>query len=386
MRTRRYGSQQRSRRATLETRVFWLCFAVMAGLTAIYGTALLVFLLLSSHVVAWHVLGCVLLALVPVWLTARFASAWIANHIEAPMRSIVEQCQEIEAGQGPRRLAYSDRCGELGSVATAINSMLSHLDEIIVRQHRCFADAAHELRTPLTAQAVVGENVLAKRPSSSDLREAVGSMLEEAKHMKRLIESLLSLSRASLTRSRGFDTPRKKQPLDLSDLARSCTHSLQILAEEKQQSIEMKLGGPLWVAADLTLLRQALLNVIHNSIEHCPEGVHIDIETVACAKGDGVIRVRDDGPGIPLDEQPRVFERFYRGTQTSRRRGLGLGLAIARAVLEAQGGRLLLSSVYGAGCCFTLMLPLTRPPTRLSQDVVGDDGSGVELFASSSDT
>ena len=125
--------------------------------------------------------------------------------------------------------------------------------------------------------------------------------------------------------------------------------SLRILAEEKRQRIEVSAATPLWAAANLTMVRQALLNVIDNAIEHCPPGTHIRVETVRGSPEEGLILVQDDGPGFPVREQPRLFERFYRGSGTSRSRSLGLGLSIAKAALCSQGGGIALKSRPGAG-------------------------------------
>jgi signal transduction histidine kinase len=141
-------------------------------------------------------------------------------------------------------------------------------------------------------------------------------------------------------------------------LARDCVESLRVLAEEKQQSIAVNATPGVLADVDLTMVRQALLNVIHNSIEHCPEGTHIEVHTARYSPNEAQIRVHDNGPGIPLEEQPRVFERFYRGAGTSRQRSLGLGLSIAKAVLCSQGGGIELRSAPGEGCCFLLTLPL----------------------------
>jgi two-component system OmpR family sensor kinase len=243
--------------------------------------------------------------------------------------------------------------------ATQTQQHLAHLEQIIVLQQRFSNDVAHELRTPLAAQCVVGETVLSRHAATSaQLRDAVVSMLEESQHMKRLIEGLLDLTRASLARAPQPGMSRERVTLDLRVLTRDCVESLQALAEEKQQRIAVSTSAEVLVAADVTMVRQALLNVLHNSIEHCPAGARIHVTAAPCSWGQALIRVRDDGPGIALPEQPHIFERFYRGTGTSRQRSLGLGLSIAKAILCSQGGGIQLRSTPGAGCCFLLWLPL----------------------------
>ena len=325
-------------------RVFQLCFAIPAALIAVYATVL------SDQTHAWPTATiCWVLTLLVIWLIARVAS-------------IIERC-EREASQngGPTVLTPAQQRGAALFLRAAGGAQrrVTHLEQVIVRQHRFVSDAAHELRTPLTAQCVVGESVLAKQAATSvELRDAIASMLEESKHMKRLIEGLLDLTRASLTNTVEQGISRQPIALDLSVLTHDCVESLRVLAEEKQQSIEVHATPGVLADVDLTMVRQALLNVLHNAIEHCPEGTRIQVDTTCCSPSEAMIRVRDNGPGIAREKQRHVFERFYRGAGTSRRRSLGLGLSIAKAVLCSQGGGIELKSTPGEGCCFFLTLPL----------------------------
>jgi signal transduction histidine kinase len=324
-------------RVGFDTNVFRLACAVPAALLAVYVTVL------SGEIIPWQTAAAYwVLTLLVIYLVARIAS-------------MIERC-EREATQDGGPVVSP---GPARRSAVGAEERLAHLEQVIVRQHRFVSDAAHELRTPLTAQSLVGENVLAKQVvAGAELRGAIVSMLEESKHMKRLIEGLLDLTRASLARAAEQGASRQPSAMDLSALARDCVESLKALAEEKQQSIEVNVAAQLWVDADLTMVRQAVLNVIHNSIEHCPEGTHIQVETVRCSLNEGLIRVQDNGPGIPLQEQHCVFERFYRGSGASRQRSLGLGLSIAKAIMCSQGGEIELQSSPGAGSCFNLTLPL----------------------------
>jgi two-component system, OmpR family, sensor kinase len=360
--------------ASLRTHAFWTCFGILFLLATAYGIALAVFLgqgdaldLPERQTLAWRVaLACWLIGLPLIWLVARLESRWIMRRVQEPLAGLARQCDEIRAGRASARLKYAGGDSELAGLTDAINELLTHFNRIVLCQHQFAADAAHELRTPLTAQSVVGENAIARRCTSVELREAVGSMLEESKHMKRLIENLLELSRASAVGATERDPARDREPLELGRLAQSCVESLQILAEEKRQRIELT-AAPVWTDADATLVRQALLNVIHNAIEHCPEGAQIQVITGRFARDRAMIRVIDSGPGIGLEQQAHVFKRFYRAGSSTGRRGLGLGLSIAKAVLKSQRGDIHLRSEPGAGCCFTLILP------RLSERLVHEE-------------
>lgn len=370
--------------ASLRTHAFWTCFGILFLLATAYGVVLAVFLgqgdaldLPERQALAWRVaLACWLFGLPLIWLVARMESRWIMRRVQEPLAGLIRQCDEIRTGRAAARLKYSGGDSELAGLTEAINELLNHFNRIVLCQHQFAADAAHELRTPLTAQSVVGENALARRCTGAELRETVGSMLEESKHMKRLIENLLELSRASAVGATERDLIRDREPLELGRLAHSCVESLQILAEEKRQRIELT-SAPVWTDADATLVRQALLNVIHNAIEHCPDGAHIQVVTGRFARDRAMVRVIDDGPGIAVEQQAHVFKRFYRAGNTAPRRSLGLGLSIAKAVLKSQRGDIHLRSELGAGCCFTLTLP--RLSDRPLSEEVRESAAAVSL-------
>ena len=336
-------------RTSSRARVFQLCFVIPAALIAVYATVL------SDETHAWQTVTiCWLLTLLVMGLIARIAA-------------MIERC-EREANQNGGAVAAPPverpRVSQ-SRAAMGAPERLAHLEQVIVRQHRFVSDAAHELRTPLTAQSVVGESVLAKQAATGvELRDAIVSMLEESKHMKRLIEGLLDLTRASLANTAQPGVSRQPVALDLGVLVCDCVESLRVLAEEKQQSIEVSATSGVLADVDLTMIRQAVFNVLHNAIEHCPRGTRIQVDTARCSTSEALIRVRDNGPGIALEDQRHVFERLYRGAGTSRRRSLGLGLSIAKAILCSQGGGIELQSTPGAGCCFLLSLPLAVPRSR----------------------
>jgi signal transduction histidine kinase len=351
-----------SKRAGRSAWAFRLIFAIPAGLLAVYATVI------SVQLVAWQLAGF-------FWVLTLLAIGLVAR-----MAAIIERC-EHDAFEGAGlcsvpRAPWS--ATDSARTASARERRLAHLEQVVVRQHRFVSDAAHELRTPLTAQSLVGENVLASSGASSDdVREAVVSMLEESKHMRRLIEGLLDLTRASLSRLAEPGSTRLPM-LDLSAMSLHCVESLRVLAEEEQQTIRVHLSPPLRVDADSTMVRQALLNVIHNAIEHCPPSTHIEVRTRLGPTREAQIIVQDNGPGIPAQQRSRVFERFYRGAGASRQRSLGLGLSIAKAILCSQGGGIELRSMPTTGCCFILSLPL--PLSVPAPTAAHDESSVRKLF------
>jgi signal transduction histidine kinase len=244
---------------------------------------------------------------------------------------------------------------ELGRLASVFNETFARLESSFERMRHFTADASHELRTPLTAIRSVGEVGLRGRRDESAYREIIGSMLEEVDRLALLVDRLLMLSRADTGESK-----LSRDVVDLHILAQEIAEQLGVLAEEKDQSIQLRLEDvPRWIG-DRMVLRQALLNLVDNAIKYSPTGGAIEIR-VAQSGDQTVIDVSDTGPGIPVELQSRIFDRFYRVDKARSREngGTGLGLAIAKWAVEVNGGHLTLEPDSGTGSCFRISLPQT---------------------------
>jgi heavy metal sensor kinase len=283
----------------------------------------------------------------------------LARRALAPVDRIAERASAITAERLSERLPVENPHDELGRLATVFNGLFERLERSFERLGRFTADASHELRTPLTAQKSVGEVGLREPRSAEEYREIIGSMLEEADRLARLVKDLLLLSRADAEQV-GF----ARQPVDLTDLARAAAAHMGVLAEEKRQSLEIEANGRLEVAADEALLRLALLNLIDNAIRHSPEGARIRLRATRNGHR-AVLEVRDTGPGIAAEHRERVFDRFYRVDpgRSRERGGAGLGLSIARWAVELHGGRIELESELGQGSTFRIVLPPEKEST-----------------------
>src|SRR5262249_52050247 len=184
--------------------------------------------------------------------------------------------------------------------------------------------------------------------------EVIGSMLEEVDRLTHLVETLLTLTRAEAGR-----IPLAHEPVDLDALAAAVAEQLRVLAEEKDQALTVDTGKGVSVEGDAASLRRALVNVLHNAIKYTPTKGTIRVATRRGGPGEDVIEVADTGPGIAPPHQERIFERFSR-LDAGRSRdagGVGLGLALARWAVEANGGRLELDSDEGRGATFRIVLP-----------------------------
>src|SRR5215475_209899 len=279
---------------------------------------------------------------------------FLAGRVLSPVGTMADKAREITAESLAKRLPVDNAQDEFGRLATVFNDTLSRLQDAFERLRRFTADASHELRTPLTAMRSVGEVALRNTLETAAYRDVIGSMLEEVDRLTRLVESLLILTRADSGRFQL--TP---ETLDLGGLAGNVVDQLRVLADEKQQHLSLEAPIQIHVMGDAALIRHALMNLIHNAIKYTPNGGTITVEVNRMNSGQAVIEVRDTGPGIPAAHRDRIFDRFYR-VDASRSReegGVGLGLAITRWAIEANGGRIELANDEGRGSRFRILLP-----------------------------
>jgi len=272
----------------------------------------------------------------------------------SPFGALAEKARKITAESLAERLPVGNPRDEFGQLAGVFNAMLGRLESAFEQLRRFTADASHELRTPLTAIRSVGEVALQRPLDGPAYREVIGSMLEEVDRLTRLVENLLTLTRGESGHIRlSFET------VDLGRLAIGVTEHLRVLAEEREQAPVFDVAQDVLATCDQGILRQALVNVLDNAIKYTPRKGSIHVAVREQESGEGVIEVRDTGPGIPAIHRERVFERFYRVDQGRSRSagGTGLGLTTARWAVEANGGRMELESEEGAGSVFRIVLP-----------------------------
>jgi heavy metal sensor kinase len=277
----------------------------------------------------------------------------------APIGAMADKAREITAESLAQRLPVENAEDEFGRLATVFNDTLSRLQNAFERLRRFTADASHELRTPLTAMRSVGEVALRNTRDASAYRDVIGSMLEEVDRLTRLVESLLTLTRADSGKIH-----LAPEALDLGVLAGSVIDQLRVLADEKQQELTLQAPVAVHAMGDPALVRHALTNVIHNAIKYTPNGGAISVE-LKVSLGQAVIEVRDTGPGIPGPHRDRIFDRFYRvdAGRSREEGGVGLGLAIARWAIEANGGRIELAGGERRGSLFRIFLPAADKPS-----------------------
>lgn len=295
----------------------------------------------------------ILLALLPIGLALAVAGgAWIARRALAPVRAMARQAREITAENLTRRVPRRGAEDELDYLADTLNVVLARLEAAFAELRRFTADAAHELRTPLTALKG-GLEVALRHPRSAEAYErTLRGSLDEVNWLIRLAEDLLLLSRA--TAGAGLARARVElEPLLLDGLDVGLR-----LADGTGVMVGAGAVEPAAVLGDPTALRRLLLILVENAVKYTPEGGLVELSLTRA--GDEVcLAVRDTGIGIDRADAARVFEPFVRLDDARSREtgGAGLGLAIARSIAVAHGGRITLDSAPKEGSAFTVHLP-----------------------------
>ena len=303
----------------------------------------------ENRQVLFFLIGTVLLSTV----ATAFGAVWLASSAVQPVSEIADQAASIKAGVTGQRITAHADVSEFEGLVRVLNSMLDRMDHAYLAQRRIIADVAHDLRTPITA--VRGEIEVALRsPRTVDqYRATLTSALESVDHLSAINEALLLLARIEA----GELAP---QP-DIVDLATITATAVQrIYPRAGDRVLRFKLAGSGETAAlaDAAMIGVLLDQLLDNAVRHTPPGTHID--AVVAANGNHItVSVRDDGPGIPDDALPHLFDRFYRGdTARSRTAGAGLGLTVAAAIADAHQGTIRAANVPAGGLEVSLTLPL----------------------------
>jgi heavy metal sensor kinase len=299
----------------------------------------------------------VLLLSLLVLAAGGLSGRWLARKALVPLSRLADRSQRITAEQLHERLPVEGASVELDQLAAAFNDTFARLEGSFGTLKRFTADVSHELRTPLTALRTVGEVGLRGSHDAEGYREVIGSMLEEVDRLTRLTDELLTLARADAGEAR-----LRKEPIDLGALSREVAGHLSVLAEEKEQTLEVEAGAPVVASGDRTVLRQTLVNLVVNAIKYSPD--HTRIRLRAGRRDDAAfVEVADEGQGIAPEHREHVFERFYRVDKSRSREmgGTGLGLALVKWAAEAHGGHVELETEVGRGSTFRVVLESGLP-------------------------
>src|SRR5438067_5160472 len=274
-----------------------------------------------------------------------------------PVDEIRQKAAQITSRSLSERLPVVRTGDELERSATDLDRMIARLEESFHQINRFSADASHELRTPLTV--LQGDLESVARTSSNlptEIRDTIGSALEESHRLTKIVENLLAISRLEAGEAR-----KQLERLDFAELARSTADQMRLLAEEKHIHLDCNGAEPVEVEAGPARLKQVVVNLLDNAIKYTPESGRVSI-SVMKQDGRAVFEIADTGIGISPDDLPHIFDRFYRADKARSRQmgGTGLGLSIVRPICLAHDGQVKVQSTEGQGSVFHIELPLAR--------------------------
>ncbi len=270
-----------------------------------------------------------------------------------PVGKIIKTAQEIEEKDLSKRIEIQTK-DELGDLAATLNLMIARLEKAFIRQKELTGDASHELRSPLAVIQAEASLALQRERDMPSYQKSLKIIVQESEHMAIIINQILTLARA--------DSEKEQVPLQRLDLTALLTvlcEDIEILCQEKGHSLKLKQSGPAYIKGNKHLLRNLLHNLLQNAIHYTAANGAITI-SLSTVKERAIIAVSDSGIGIPQEELPHIFKRFYRVDKARSREsgGSGLGLAICKHIVKIHGGLLQVKSEVGRGSTFIVKLPL----------------------------
>jgi signal transduction histidine kinase len=267
-----------------------------------------------------------------------------------PLRDLRDAVTRIlQTGQTDDRVAVYGTDDAVDELSGLFNAMLARITTLIHGMRNALDHVAHDLRTPMTRLRVTAESALAGNDPVKQ-REALSDVLEESDRVLSMLTTLMDISEAETGTMK-----LNRSPVELAKIAAEVRDLYEDSAEAAGVALTVDVPADLIVNADRDRLRQAIANLVDNGIKYTPAGGRVDVRAERAP--DAVeIRVTDTGPGIPPHDLPRIFDRLYRGDQSRATRGLGLGLSLVRAYVQAQGGTVSVESTPGHGATFIIRL------------------------------
>jgi heavy metal sensor kinase len=275
---------------------------------------------------------------------------WLVSRAIRPIENISAAAVKISAGDLSQRINVAEAESELGRLAAVLNSTFARLDAAFAQQKQFASDAAHELRTPVSVMLTQTQTALNRGRTAPEYRETVEACQRAAQRMRKLIGALLELARLDVGQEQ-----MKRLRFDFSRTVADCVDLVKPLAKASGIKIFTELS-PLEITGDAERLAQVATNLLTNAIQYNNPNGEVRVK-VASHGGLATLTVSDTGNGISRDDLPHIFKRFYRCDKSRTGGNTGLGLAISKAIVEAHGGTIEVSSEEDDGTTFTVRLP-----------------------------
>jgi signal transduction histidine kinase len=294
--------------------------------------------------------------MIPVVVIGLAGGAFLAFRALRPLRGLTTSLQSIVAtGNLTARVPVADTGDELDELSVLFNGLLAKIGLLITGMKNSLDNVAHDLRTPMTRLRGIAEMALQAEKKEDLLREALVTCVEESERILAMVNTLMDISEA--------ETGAMHLDLDTVKVLALIEHAVELyryVAEDKEIVLSVSAPPELAITADRNRMLQVLANLLDNAIKYTPRGG--SVEVVASSLGHQVIiTVTDTGIGIPPQELAKIWDRLYRGDKSRSQRGLGLGLSLVKAIVQAHQGQVEVSNEIGQGAQFVLHLPAQTP-------------------------
>jgi signal transduction histidine kinase len=293
-----------------------------------------------------------LLVMTPTVVLGVLGGAFLSHRATKPVREVVATARAIiDTGDLSSRVRVTTEQTDLEELARQFNRLLDKNQALIQGMREALDNVAHDLRTPLSRLRSVAEVGL-QATADAGAGEALADCVEEADRVLTMLTALMDITEAESGMMR-----LTRESTSIADLLGNVIELYQLVAEEKRIAVHTELAAGCEASVDPVRMRQVFANLLDNALKYTAEGGAI---TVRCHPADDaiVVEVSDTGMGIRADEQPRIWARLYRGDKSRSQRGLGLGLSLVKAIVEAHHGTASVRSAIDAGSTFTVTLPL----------------------------